>query len=128
MEIEQLIKEANKNPTKWNECFDLLFNSNVFIAINQPADSLSQGELDVNNLAYISIPNRGEVYPFFTTKERMKALGKSPFNFMEINALSLFKIIKDKPAILNPNSDCGKLFSPFEVKVLTLEMEKLQEE
>ena len=65
------------------------------------------------------------IIPFFTNPARIKVManpnGNTEFDVMKVNTVRFFQSVKGKPCVLNPLSDCARIFTPFEMKVLAAE-------
>ncbi len=122
--LEERIKAAVKDQSKWKEVLAELMEAEVFV-VAQPAKEVGpNGERRLNLLTMTS--KEGQVaIPFFTSPEKMSVLAspqRQKINCMKMHTIKLFEAIKGKGALLNPGSpDCAKLFNPFEVNVLYME-------
>lgn len=123
-ELEERILQANKDATKvkWNKLLPDLMGADILMA-GQFADSLDEnGNRQLNILM---MQKDGHVIvPFFTNPERIGVLANpenKQFDIMKVNTVRFFQSIAGKPCVLNPLSDCSRVFSPFEMKVLAAE-------
>ena len=123
-DLEQRILEANEDKTlvKWNKLLPDLMKADVLMVgtFSEPANG--QGDKVLNILM---MQKDGHVIvPFFTNPERIGVLvkpGHAQFDVMKVNTVRFFQSIKGRPAVLDPMSPYAKVFSPFEMRVLTAE-------
>lgn len=124
LELEERILAANKDTTKvkWNKLLPDLMKADILM-VGKFGDTIdSEGNKMLNILM---MQKDGHVIiPFFTNPERIKVMATSKnteFDVMKVNIARFFQSIKGKPCVLNPMSDCARIFTPFEMKVLAAE-------
>ena len=124
LDLEKRILEANKDTSKvkWRKLLPDLMVADVLM-VGQFSDQLdATGNKQLNILM---MQKDGHVIvPFFTNPERIKVMANSnntEFDVMKVNTVRFFQSIKGKPCVLNPMSDCARIFTPFEMKVLAAE-------
>ena len=127
--IEDKIKEAIADKSKWKTVINELLTTDVLVVAQPgPANMLdANGQRQLNILTF-NDPKLGTVVPFFTSPQRVSVLVTKEhlqFNCIKIKTINFFNAIKGKQAIMNPNSDCGKVFTPFEMNVLVMENKHL---
>lgn len=123
-ELEERILEANKDTTKvkWNKLLPDLMGADILMVgqFNDQTDENGNRQLNI-----LMMQKDGHVIiPFFTSPERIGAMANptnTQFDVMKINAVRFFQSIQGKPCVLNPLSDCGRVFTPFEMKILAAE-------
>lgn len=123
-ELEERILEANKDTTKvkWNKLLPDLMGADILMVgqFNDQTDEFGNRQLNI-----LMMQKDGHiVVPFFTSPERIGVMANpanTQFDVMKINAARFFQSMQGKPCILNPMSDCGRVFSPFEMKILAAE-------
>ena len=124
--LEERILEANKDATKvkWNKLMPDLMVAEVLMVgqFSETADASGNKQLNI-----LMMQKDGHVIvPFFTNPARIKVLSNpnnTEFDVMKVNTVRFFQSIKGKPCVLNPLSDCARIFTPFEMKVLAAENE-----
>lgn len=126
LDLEERILAANKDSTKvkWNKLLPDLMVAEVLM-IGQFGDKTDEnGNKQLNILM---MQKDGHVIiPFFTNPARIKVMANpnnTEFDVMKVNTVRFFQSIKGKPCVLNPLSDCARIFTPFEMKVLAAENE-----
>lgn len=123
-ELEERILEANKDTTKvkWNKLLPDLMGADILM-VGQFSDQTD--EYGNKQLNILMMQKDGHIaVPFFTSPERIGVMAnpsQTQFDVMKINAARFFQSMAGKPCILNPLSDCGRVFSPFEMKILAAE-------
>lgn len=123
-ELEERILEANKDTTKvkWNKLLPDLMGADVLMVgqFNEQTDENGDRQLNI-----LMMQKDGHVViPFFTSPERIGVMANpanTQFDVMKINAARFFQSMQGKPCVLNPLSDCGRVFTPFEMKILAAE-------
>lgn len=123
-ELEERIIEANKDTTKvkWNKLLPDLMHADVLMVgqFNDQTDELGNKQLNI-----MMMQKDGHIIvPFFTSPERIGVMAnpsQMQFDVMKINAAKFFQSMAGKPVVMNPLSDCGRVFSPFEMKILAAE-------
>ena len=126
LELEERILEANKDTTKvkWNKLLPDLMVAEVLMVgqFSETADAYGNKQLNI-----LMMQKNGHVIvPFFTNPARIKVMSNpnnTEFDVMKVNTVRFFQSIKGKPCVLNPLSDCARIFTPFEMKVLAAENE-----
>ena len=130
--LEERILEANHDDTKvkWSKLLPEFLDEEVFVA-----GQIVDGQTDAAgnpNMNIIMVQNNNHSYiPFFTSPERLSVLvnpNNSQFDVIKLKVYNFFMSIKGKPAVLNPMSTYSRIFTPFEIKILTAEYEEKQEE
>lgn len=129
--LEERILEANHDDTKvkWSKLLPELLDEEVFVA-----GQIVEGQTDSAgnpNMNIIMVQNNGHSYiPFFTSPERVSVLvnpNNSQFDVIKLKVYNFFLSVSGKPAVLNPMSTYSRIFTPFEIKILTAEYEEKQE-
>lgn len=129
--LEEKILEANHDDTKvkWSKLLSELLDEEVFIA-----GQIVEGQTDAvgnPNMNIIMVQNNGHSYiPFFTSPERVSVLvnpNNTQFDVIKLKVYNFFLSVSGKPAVLNPMSTYTRIFTPFEIKILTAEYEEKQE-
>lgn len=123
-ELEERILEANKDTTKvkWNKLLPDLMGADILMVgqFNDQTDENGNKQLNI-----LMMQKDGHVVvPFFTSPERISAMANptnTQFDVMKINTVRFFQSIQGKPCVLNPLSDCGRVFTPFEMRILAAE-------
>lgn len=129
--IEDKLKEAIADKTKWKEVLKELMATDILVITQPGAPNNGVVEQDGRkqmNLLTFNDPRVGTVVPFFTSPQKVSVLvtqEHKTFNCVKLKAINFFNAIKGKGAILNPNSDCGKVFTPFEMNILVMENKEL---
>ena len=122
-ELEERILEANKDTTKvkWNKLLPDLMGAEVLMVGQFTAQPDENGDQPLNIL--LMQKDGHVVVPFFTSPERISVMANAntQFDVMKINTVRFFQSMQGKPCILNPLSDCGRVFTPFEMKILAAE-------
>lgn len=123
-DLEERIIEANKDTTKvkWNKLLPDLMEADILM-VGQFTDNVdAYGNKQLNILM---MQKDGHiVVPFFTNPSRIGTLANpanAQFDVMKVNIARFFQSIAGKPCIMNPMSDCGRIFTPFEMKILAAE-------
>ncbi len=123
-DLEQRILEANEDKTlvKWNKLLPDLMKSEVLMVGSFSESANGQGDKTLNILM---MQKDGHVIvPFFTSPQRISVLvkpGNAQFDVMKVNTVRFFQSIKGRPAVLNPMSPYVRVFSPFDMRILTAE-------
>lgn len=123
-DLEQRILEANEDKTlvKWNKLLPDLMKAEVLMVGSFSALPGGNGEKTLNILM---MQKEGHVIvPFFTSPERIGVLvkpGNAQFDVMKVNTVRFFESIKGRPAVLDPMSPYARVFSPFDMRILTAE-------
>lgn len=121
--LEERIIEANQDKTKWKNVLSDLMAADIFV-VAQPSDKTNEKGERLLNILSISDNAGHQAVPFFTSPNRMAVLAnkeKTTFNVMKLNTVRFFQSIRGKTAILNPRSNAGKVFTPFEMNILVME-------
>lgn len=121
--LEERIAEANKDQSKWKTVLPDLMAAEVFV-VAQMSDKTDANGSPMLNLLMLSDNKGHQVIPFFTSPARMSILATPnhrTFNCMKMNTVKFFQTIKGKTAVLNPRSEVGRLFTPFEMNLLVME-------
>ncbi len=121
--LEDRIIEANADQTKWKDVLADLMVADIFVVANVNPEPDANGNKQLNILA-MSDANGNQAIPFFTSPARMSYLvnpERKSINCMKMKTIKLFQAIKGKSAVLNPNSNCTKVFNPFEMNLLVME-------
>lgn len=123
-ELEERILEANKDTTKvkWNKLLPDLMGADILMVGQFSSETDEYGNRQLNIL--MMQKDEHVVVPFFTSPERIGVMANpanTQFDVMKLNAARFFQSMAGKPCILNPLSDCGRVFSPFEMKILAAE-------
>lgn len=124
LDLEERIKEANKDTTKvkWSKLLPDLMSAEVLMVgqFSDQTDAAGNKQLNI-----LMMQKDGHVIvPFFTNPSRVKVMANpnnTEFDVMKVNTVRFFQSIKGKPCVLNPLSDCARIFTPFEMKVLAAE-------
>ena len=107
---------------KWNKLLPDLMGADVLM-VGQFTDQTDEnGDKQLNIL--LMQKDGHVVVPFFTSPERISVMANpanTQFDVMKINIVRFFQSMQGKPCILNPLSDCGRVFTPFEMKILAAE-------
>lgn len=130
MTIEEKIKEAIADNSKWKDVLKELMGTEILViaqpgAVNGTDDGNGKKQM---SLLTFNDPKAGQIIPFFTSPQRVSVLVSkehSKFNCIKLKTINLFNAIKGKSAVMNPNSDCGKIFNPFEMNILVMENKDL---
>lgn len=123
-DLEERIIEANKDATKvkWNKLLPDLMRADVLM-VGQFTDQ--EDEYGNKQLNIVMMQKDGHVVvPFFTSPSRVGALAdpqNGKFDVMKVNIARFFQSIAGKPCVMNPMSDCGRVFTPFEMRILAAE-------
>lgn len=129
-ELEERILEANHDDTKvkWSKLLPELLDEEVFIA-----GQINEGQTDElgnPNINIMMVQNNNHSYiPFFTSPERLSVLvnpNNSQFDVVKIKVYNFFLTVRGRAAVLNPMSTYSRIFTPFEIKILTAEYEEKQ--
>lgn len=123
-DLEERILAANKDTTKvkWNKLLPDLMGADILMVgqFNDQTDENGNRQLNI-----LMMQKDGHVVvPFFTNPERISVMANptnTQFDVMKINTARFFQSIAGKPCVLNPLSDCGRVFTPFEMKILAAE-------
>lgn len=123
-ELEERIIEANKDTTKvkWNKLLPDLMGADVLMVgqFSNQVDEFGNKQLNI-----MMMQKDGHIIvPFFTSPERIGVMAnpsQTQFDVMKIHIVRFFQSMAGKPVVMNPLSDCGRVFSPFEMKILTAE-------
>lgn len=123
-ELEERILEANKDTSKvkWNKLLPDLMAADVLM-VGQFSDKTDENGNKQLNILMMQKDGH-VVVPFFTSPERISVMANptnTQFDVMKINAARFFKSMQGKPCVLNPLSDCARVFTPFEMKILAAE-------
>ena len=123
--LEERITEAiqDKTKTKWKAVLKDLMAADVFAVASMGNQTDANGNR-LMNVMMMTNKEGQQVIPFFTSPARMAVLvnaERKTLNCMKINTTRLFNAIKGKTAILNPGSNCGRVFTPFEMNLLVME-------
>ena len=123
-ELEERILAANEDKTlvKWNKVLPDLMTTEILMVGQYTGVTNENGE---PQLGVLMLQKDGKaIVPFFTNPERITALvtpEKNKFDVLRVNAARFFNSIRGKSAILNPFSPYQRVFSPFDIKVLSAE-------
>lgn len=123
-DLEERIAEANKDASKvkWNKLMPDLMGADVLM-VGQFSDQVD--EFGNRRLNIMMMQKDGHVIvPFFTSPDRIGVMAnpaQTQFDVMKIHIVRFFQSMAGKPVIMNPLSEYGRVFSPFELKVLTAE-------
>lgn len=123
-ELEERIIEANKDTTKvkWNKLLPDLMGADVLMVgqFSNQVDEHGNKQLNI-----MMMQKDGHIIvPFFTSPERIGVMAnpsQTQFDVMKINAVRFFQSMAGKPCVMNPLSECARVFSPFEMKILAAE-------
>ena len=124
MELEERILAANEDKTliKWSKLLPDLMTSEILMVGQHTGVKNEKGE---DTLGILMLQKDGKaIVPFFTNPERIKALvatEKNKFDVLRVNTARFFSSIKGNSAILNPFTPYSRVFSPFDLKVLSAE-------
>lgn len=122
-ELDARILEANQDDTKlkWSKLLPDLMAAEVLM-IGQYAEESVNGEKRLNILM---MQREGKIaVPFFTSPERISVFVKqnqSQFDVMKINTVNFFRSVAGKVTVMNPLTPYSRVFSPFEMMILTEE-------
>lgn len=130
-ELEEKILEANHDDTKvkWSKLLPELLDEEIFIAGQVPEGSSDNGGNPNINIIMVQNNNHSFI-PFFTSPERLAVLvkpGQNEFDVVKIKVYNFFLSIAGKQAVLNPMSAYSRIFTPFEMKILTAEYDEKHE-
>lgn len=126
--LEERILEANHDDTKvkWSKLLSEFLDKEVFVA-----GQIVDGQTDANgnpNMNIIMVQNNNHSYiPFFTSPERLSVLvnpNNTQFDVVKLKVYNFFLTVKGRAAVLNPMSTYTRIFTPFEIKILTAEYEE----
>lgn len=124
-ELEEKILEANHDSSKvkWRKLLPELMDEEIFIAGQIPdGENPNEGN---PNVALIMVQNNGHTFiPFFTSPERLSVLvnpSNNQFDVLKIKVANFFVSVRGKPTLMNPMSTYSRVFSPFEMKILSAE-------
>ena len=129
--LEEKILEANHDDSKvkWSKLLPELLDEEIFIA-----GQITDGQTDAAgnpNMNIILVQNNNHPYvPFFTSPERLSVLvnpNNSQFDVVKLKVYNFFLSVSGRPCVLNPMSTYSRMFTPFEIKILTAEYEEKQE-
>ena len=129
--LEERILEANHDDTKvkWSKLLPELLDEEIFVA-----GQIVDGQTDAAgnpNMNIIMVQNNGHSYiPFFTSPERLSVLvnpNNSQYDVIKLKVYNFFLSISGKPVVLNPMSPYSRIFTPFEMRILSAEYEEKQE-
>lgn len=123
-ELEERILAANedKSLVKWNKVLPDLMTTEILM-VGQFTGAKNESGEEVLGVLMLQ-KDRKAIVPFFTNPERIKALvtpEKNKFDVLRVNAARFFNSIRGKSAILNPFTPYSRVFSPFDLKVLSAE-------
>lgn len=122
-ELDARILEANQDDTKlkWSKLMPDLMAAEVLM-IGQYTEESINGEKRLNILM---MQRDGKIaVPFFTSPERISVFVKqnqSQFDVMKINTVNFFRSVAGKDTVMNPLTPYSRVFSPFEMMILTEE-------
>lgn len=126
-ELDARILEANQDDTKlkWSKLLPDLMAAEVLM-IGQYTEESVNGEKRLNILM---MQREGKIaVPFFTSPERISVFVKqnqSQFDVMKINTVNFFRSVAGKATVMNPLTPYSRVFSPFEMMILTEENKKV---
>ncbi len=121
--LEERLVEANADQAKWKDVLPDLMVADIFVVASVKPELDANGNKQLNILS-MTDSKGNQAIPFFTSPARMSYLvspEKKSINCMKMKTVRFFQAIKGKAAVLNPNSNCGKVFNPFEMNVLVME-------
>ena len=121
MNLDELLKEAIKDPSKRSLFLQTLIKSDVYVICKNPVKQ-ERGRAEGGvQLELITTQNpEGEVFiPFFTSYRALQQFAKRYVDCYKINCLRLFDLIQSVSAVLNPNS-YGKEFTSQEIKSILM--------
>ncbi len=123
--LEEKIIKANTedDKTAWKDILPELMKAEVFVVANVKPEPDENGNKQLNILS-MTDKNGNQAIPFFTSPNRMAPLvnpERKSINCMKMTTLRLFQSIKGKAAVMNLNSNCSRVFNPFEMNVLVAE-------
>ena len=122
-ELEPRILEANQDDTKikWRDLLPDLMDAEILM-IGQFADNKETGEKQLNLLM---MQKDGKIaVPFFTSPDKMGAFAnqnQSKFDVIKMETSAFFRSIAGKAAVMNPMTTYSRIFTPFEITILTAE-------
>ncbi len=122
-ELDARILEANQDDTKikWSKLLPDLMAAEVLM-IGQYTEESINGEKHLNILM---MQRDGKMaVPFFTSPERISVFVKqnqSQFDVMKINTVNFFRSVAGRVTVMNPLTPYSRVFSPFEMMILTEE-------
>ena len=129
--LEEKILEANHDETKvkWSKLLPELLDEEIFMA-----GQIAEGQTDAAGNPQMNIvlmqQNGHSLVPFFTSPERLSVIAgpnRSQFDVIKIKVYNFFLTSAGRPAILNPMSAYSRIFTPFEMKILTAEYDEKKE-
>ena len=115
--LEEMLKEAIKIPSKRSVFLRTLMQSNVFVMCRHAVQKPQPHETVSVELITTQRPEGETFIPFFTSYRAMQIFAKRYVECCEMNCLRFFELIQDNSAVLNPNS-YGKEFSSREIKTI----------
>lgn len=132
-DLEEKILAANHDDSKvkWSKLLPELMGSEIFVA-----GQLAEGQTDENGNPRINIMmvqnNNHTLIPFFTSPERLSVLVKpdnNQFDVMKLKTANFFMSVNGQATVMNPMSNYSRVFTPFEMKILSAEyLENSEEE
>lgn len=122
--LEKLLKQSTDEPAHRPEFYTALLESTIYIIGDTEKDSIE--EADTVNLeagSKINVHNwkmqdGSPVIPFFSSLEVLQESIDSELSYLALPSKSLFEMTLGTTLFLNPKSDYGKEFTPYEVEQL----------
>lgn len=121
--LETMLEEAVKNPDARGPFMNELIKSNVFvIGVEQDAKDSEGKDTKTINLVTVNNKDGYKCVPFFTSIARLEmfasklAQGTPPH--IEVKCFDFLKSVRETGAVLNPNSEFSKFFSPRELQTM----------
>lgn len=121
--LEKLLRQAADEPAHRPEFYSVLLGSIIYVIGDTGKNSTESGKVDLEAGSKINIHNwkmqdGSPVIPFFSSLGMLQESIDSELSYLALPSKSLFEMTLGTTLFLNPQSDYGKEFTPYEVEQL----------
>jgi SseB protein C-terminal domain/SseB protein N-terminal domain len=122
--LELALMLAATEPAHRPEFYRLLLESTVYVPGS--SDQIDEGQVTLKAGAKVALtnwlkPDGSHVIPFFSSLAALQRAIESDEHYIALPAKTFFEMTRGSELILNPRSEYGKEFTPWEVEALLAE-------
>lgn len=116
--LERILMIAASDPSARLDFYKELINSDIYVIHIKDEEDFHEGVLKEGTkikLLHVEINNKLYI-PIFTSLRRLQESIEQEVNYLSMNSIDFFNLIRGADVFLNPSSSYGKEFSEIEIE------------